>query len=213
MLREGLGGGQRVSAASAEGDWTTEDIAAAEQAMREMGQRPLFQVRDGESGLDAALAARGYEIRDPVWLYAAPIGAVLDVSKLGHTAFPVWPIPAIARQIWAEGGIGPGRLAVMERAGDPKTAFLARAGQTPAGVGFAALDGDIAMIHAIEVRPTSRRKGVGADILVAFSQWAQDVGASWIGLAVTKENFAANGLYAKLGMAVVTHYHYRRGQE
>ena len=62
-LRRGEGGGNRVSAATLEGDLA--DPGAAEQAMRQMGQAPLFMVRPGEDALDVTLAARGYLTRDP----------------------------------------------------------------------------------------------------------------------------------------------------
>lgn len=40
LIREGQGGGQRVSAASATGNWTEADIPTAEAAMRALGQPP-----------------------------------------------------------------------------------------------------------------------------------------------------------------------------
>lgn len=48
ILREGQGGGKRVSAATARGAITGADIPTAEAAMREMDQRPLFMVRAGK---------------------------------------------------------------------------------------------------------------------------------------------------------------------
>ena len=41
--------------------------------MRKMEQRPLFMVRAGEDDLDALLAARGYDVVDPVTVLSAPI--------------------------------------------------------------------------------------------------------------------------------------------
>jgi len=49
-LRDGQGGGQRVSAATAEDAFTVKDISAAEDAMRSGGQQPLFQVRNETCG-------------------------------------------------------------------------------------------------------------------------------------------------------------------
>ncbi len=46
-----------------------------------LGQPPLFMIRDGEEALDAALAARGYAIMDPVTLYVAAV-ATLAVRAL-----------------------------------------------------------------------------------------------------------------------------------
>jgi hypothetical protein len=74
MLRDGAGGGKRVSAATAEGAWVTDDLPTAEAAMRDMAQKPLFLIRDGDATLDDTLATRHYSIIDPVVAYAAPIG-------------------------------------------------------------------------------------------------------------------------------------------
>ncbi|WP_309668310.1 hypothetical protein [Tabrizicola sp.] len=66
-LRDGAGGGKRVSAASCDGVWSDGDLAAAEAEMAV----PLFLIRAGDSALDLALAARGDRIVDPVVAYAA----------------------------------------------------------------------------------------------------------------------------------------------
>ena len=55
LIRKGLGGGQRVSAASAQGDVTGDDLALAETAMRALGQSPLFLIRETDGVLDAAV--------------------------------------------------------------------------------------------------------------------------------------------------------------
>ena len=43
-IREGQGGGQRVSAATANGPVTEADLPQAEAAMRALGQTPLFGI-------------------------------------------------------------------------------------------------------------------------------------------------------------------------
>jgi GNAT superfamily N-acetyltransferase len=207
LIREGAGGGKRVSAASAAGDWHEGDIAAAEAAMTALGQDQLFVIWPWDQALDDALAARGYDKIDPVLAYAAPVSAFPAPPPL--TSFPHWPPMQIGREIWAEGGIGPGRLAVMDRALGPKTAILARSGDRPSGMGFVALHDGIALIHAVEVRPSQRRKGAARNILCAAAQWAAENGADRLALAVTEANGPARALYASLGMQVVGHYHYR----
>lgn len=207
-IREGAGGGQRVSAASAESDWQEADIAQAEASMEALGQGRLWVLRAGEARLDAALAARGYRRHDPVVAYAAPVAALAgEVSPMA--AFAHWPPLAIARDLWAEGGIGPARIAVMERVIGPKTAILGRTQDTPSGVAFVALHGDTAMLHALEVRPDLRRQGSARNILCAAANWAQDQGAARLALVVTEQNAAARALYERLGMIAVGHYHYR----
>ena len=209
MIRKGAGGGKRVSAATMENDVTEADIATAETEMRALGQDALFMLRPEHSALDQMLDLRGYRVIDPVDLYAAPVAALTRERLPLVTVFHIWPPLAIMPDLWAEGGIGPARIAVMNRVAVPKTAILARHSDQPAGVGFVAIHNGIAMIHAIEVVPSLRRQGVGAKILRAAAEWAQDNGAAHLSLAVTCANTEANALYTSLGMTVVGHYHYR----
>jgi ribosomal protein S18 acetylase RimI-like enzyme len=203
-LRDGAGGGKRVSAASCDGPFTTADLDVVEAAMAQ----PLMLIRAGEEELDAALDARGWRIVDPVVAYAAPVAA-LAADLPGLTAFPHWPPLEIARSIWAEGGIGPARLAVMERVRGPKTALLGRIDDRPAGVVFVACHGPEAMLHALEVRAAYRRQGLAGNLVVAAANWAAEAGATRLSLVVTRQNAAARALYARLGLEVVGEYHYR----
>lgn len=211
-LRQGNGGGQRVSATTVEGHFTEADISSAEDAMRDMNQRPLFMLRDTDMSLDHLLDARGYEVVDPVSVYLSPIENL--TAKLPLTAaMPSWPPLAIQLEIWGAGGIGPARLAVMDRCDRPKTSIVGRTGDVPAGTAFAALDGDIAMVHAIEVHPEMRRHGVGRHLIQASANWASEQSGAWLSLAVTRANGPANDLYRALGLEDVARYHYRRMPE
>lgn len=207
-LREGRGGGQRVSAATAEGPVGPADLAAMDAAQAALGQRALVMVRPGEAALDAVLAAAGYRVKDPVIGYAAPAGA-LALPLPPATAIPHWPPLALTCDLWAEGGIGPGRVAVMDRAAGPRTAIIARLGDAPAGAAFVALHGAAAMLHAIEVAPRHRRRGAARSLIAAAAAWAAERGAATLSLVVTEANAPARALYASLGMTEVGHYHYR----
>jgi GNAT superfamily N-acetyltransferase len=207
-IREGGGGGQRVTAATAAGDWTDADIPLAEAEMHALGQPPLFLIQAGDVALDAALDARGYCLHDPVVAYAVAARNIPPPPLM--TTFPHWPPLAIADALWAAGGIGPARLAVMHRARGPKTAILARAGDRPAGIAFVALSGTTAMLHALEVSPAHRRQGSAQNILAAAAEWTLAQGGDTLSLVVTKANIAARNLYASRGMQGVGHYHYRQ---
>jgi len=208
-IRDGAGGGKRVCAATADGAWGVDDIDAAEAAMTALDQDKLFMLRVGEDELDQALDAHGYRVIDPVWIYSVPVRK-LTTEILPHaTAMTVWPPLAIQTELWAEGGIGPARLDVMNRCDCPKTSILGRAKDQPAGSAFVACDGDTAMIHAIEVTSALRRLGVARNILRAAAHWAQVQGAQDLTLLVTKANEGANALYASLGFDIVGQYHYR----
>lgn len=201
LCRDGAGGGKRVSAASCEdASWTEADLDRLDS--------PLVLIRPGDEPLDTALAARGWQNVDPVLAFAAPVSRlVADLPPLA--AFPHWPPLEIARTLWAEGGIGPARLAVMERVSCPKAALLARTGDRPSAVAFVAVHGAEAMLHALEVRATLRRQGAGQTLVQAAANWAAAQGAQRLSLVVTRHNLAASALYTRLGMQVVGQYHYR----
>lgn len=206
-IREGAGGGSRVSCATGPADDAGIELAAAK--MRELGQTPIFMIRDGDDELDGFLAARGYRVKDPVTLYAAPVDRIAIDWTYSTEIYDIWPPIAIQREIWANGGIDDARLNVMNRTTGPKTTIMGRIGDIPAGTGFIAISGQIAMVHALEVSPNCRRKGVAVRILRRMAFWAKSNGAAHISLVVTEANLAANALYTSLGFDVVGHYHYR----
>lgn len=210
-MRDGAGGGKRVSAASLIGDTapTDADIDAAAADMQTQGQPPLFMVRDTDTALDAALGARGYDIIDPVQIHlgdAADIGATPPPPV---TTFQSAEPLAIMREIWQDGGIGPSRIAVMARAQGPKTYLLGRINDRAAGVAYVAISQGIAMLHALEVHETHRRHGLGRHLMAAAARWATQQGARDLCVLVTTANQGANALYASLGMQGVGQYHYR----
>lgn len=212
-LRRGEGGGNRVSAATALGPGAAEAIPAAEAAMRAWGQRPLFMLAPGEEALDAALVARGYLLHEPVVLMAGVAAELAAHDPAGFAAIRCESPLALMREIWAEGGIGPGRIAVMARSGTARAFLLGRIDDRPAGCAFVAREGDHAMLHALHVAPWARRRGVARWLAGAAAAWGRDVGARVLGLAVGEGNATARSLYAGMGMAVEGRYHYRIAPE
>lgn len=202
-------GGSRVSAATAEMMVHDSEIPEAETAMREAGQTPLFMIRQKDAGLDALLAARGYQVKDPVTLYAAPVDRIAIERPPPVTAFTVWPPLAVQVELWAAGGIGQGRRDVMDRARAPKTSLLGRLDDRPAGTVFVGMAADCAMIHALEISPPHRRRGLASALTRAAAFWAKAEGAAYLALVVTQANHGANLLYTSLGMTAVGQYHYR----
>lgn len=212
LLRDGQGGGKRVSAATASEPVAEDDIPAAEKGMRGYGQTPLFMVREGDQSLDAALATRGYGIVDPVNAYVAPVSLLTDIPIPRVTAFAIWEPLAIMAEIWAKGGIGPDRLNVMARA-QTKTGILGRWNEKPAGTAFAAIHDGIAMVHAVEVLPHQRRQGMASWLMRRAAYWAAENGAHTLAVLCTEENTAANLLYQRLGFRKLCGYHYRQHPE
>ncbi|MHA7828592.1 MAG: GNAT family N-acetyltransferase [Roseovarius sp.] len=212
-IRDGQGGGKRVSAATARARIiTADDLPAAESAMLDLGQTPLFMIRAGDEALDTLLAGAGYAVIDPVNIHLAPV-TDLNAPQPHSTSFAIWEPLAIQIDMWAQGGIGPGRVAVMRRAQCPKTSILARDGQRAAATAYVGLHDGIAMIHALEVAPHCRRRGMGRRVMLRAAGWARENGATHIAAVCTQQNTAANALYASLGMALVGQYHYRIKEE
>lgn len=206
MIRDGAGGGSRVSAATALVPGEIGDIPAAEAAMEELGQVPKFMVRPGETALGAALAARGYREQDPTSLYLIGCDALARPDR--ESVVPGWPPLAVQREIWAAGGIGPARLAVMERARAPRTSLLGRLDNRVAGTAYVGIHGDTAMLHALEVAMPFRRRGLARQMVAGAAHWAELNGAVRLSLLVTRANVAANRLYASMGFELLEGYRY-----
>ena len=209
-IRAGCGGGKRVSAATATRALSRDELATAEEAMHDLGQNALFQIRAGDAALDAELAANGYCIVDPTNIHVAPVTNLTVQTPPRVTTFAVWEPLEIMREIWGEGGIGAARIAVMERAEGPKTGLFGRHDNRPAAAGFVAGHGPIAVVHALEVRPAHRRAGMGRWMMVEAAHWAARHGAEHVAVLCTKANAAANGLYSSMGFAHAGAYHYRQ---
>ena len=212
-LRLDPSGSSRVSAATAQAPVQAGDIAQAAKAMQAANQRPLFMIRDTDGALDDDLAMLGYQIKDPVNIYAAPLDAIATNRPPPVTTFEIWPPLAAQVEIWAAGGIGAGRRAIMDRAPMPKTTILGRLQDRPAGTLFVGLAGQTAMIHALEIAAAHRRQGLARHMTIAAAFWAQAQHAKWLTLVATRANAGAHALYTSIGMAVVGQYHYRIAPE
>lgn len=210
VIRDGQGGGQRVSATIAKGPFTADDLPVAEDEMQALNQPRLFQIREGDTALDDLLDKQGYQIVDPVNLWVGTVDDIATEFPPPVTTFEVWEPLAIQIDIWAKGGIGPKRIDVMRRAKGPKTAMLGRLNDSPAGAGFVAMHNGIAMVHALEVLEHQRKQGMGVYFMRMAAFWARDNGASHLSVVCTRANAGANALYAKLGMSLAGQYHYRK---
>jgi len=211
-VRDGQGGGQRVSAATVNAPFIGADLTAAEAAMHSLGQTPLFQVREPGNALDLALDELGYGTRDHTLFYVLPIEKLTDRPIPRVTTFCIWEPLAIMREIWATDGITQTRLDVMARA-RCKTAILARWNEKPAGAGFVAVHGGVAMVHSLVVLPHQRRQGVADWIMRQAAIWGQRQGATHIAVLCVAGNAGANALYRALGFEQVGGYHYRAAPE
>jgi GNAT superfamily N-acetyltransferase len=169
-------------------------------------------LRPGEAALDAALAARAWRRGQPTLILAAE-AAALAVEPTPETALDCEGPLACMAGLWAAGGIGAERRAVMARAAGPKAWLLGRAEDAPAACAFVAAAGGAAMLHALEVAPWARRRGLGALLTRAAASWALAQGAPVLALAAPEANGPARALYAGLGFAEAARYHYRLAPE
>ncbi len=203
-IRDGRGGGQRVSAASGSGD-----ISVAEEAMAAIGQDKLFMIQGEQTELDAALADRGYVVKDPVDLLVCDAAEMADGFRPKLDAiFAEFPLPILA-EIWAEGGIGPARLDVMRRATCDKTFVMGRIDARASAAAFVGASGGICMAHAVEVLKRERRRGVAERMMRAAAWWGLRQGAKTFCVLTTQANDGAQSLYRKMGMETAAQYHYR----
>lgn len=206
LIREGAGGGKRVSATTLLSDIDTTEINSAVTKMKSLGQTPLFMIRKTDTELDAVLNAEGYKIIDPVVILVG------QTQKLARTppeeTYSIVELNAPndnAKAIWAAGGIDQGRLNIMARVKGAKSILFA----DQMGVAFAAAHNDVAMIHAVEVATEYRRKGVANALMYKAFRWAKDQNCKWTAVLTVKENIPARTLYQNLGMTETAAYHYR----
>ncbi len=205
MIREGAGGGQRVSAATLEAPLKDVDILNAEHKMEALGQRSLFMVRDTDTELDVVLEQANYGIVDPVVVLASSVNDLLNHKYTNHETSLSQTPSQNAKTIWADGGIGPDRLAIMARVSEPKAIIQSQ----NMGVAFTASHKGIAMVHAVEVSKDHRRKGVANVLMYKAALWAQEQGCDWLAVLTVRENTPACTLYQTLGMTEAAAYHYR----
>ena len=204
----GFGAGGRVSSARAAGAWVPDDIRAAEAVHRAWNQQPMFRVLDTDRALIDALTAAGYRAETPTAIMQAQVAALTDQAIPYLTTFAVWPPLAIQRDLWSAGNIVPSRQAVMDRVTGPKTAILGRIDDRAAGAAFAAIHADVAMVHAVEVLPPFRRRGLAGWMMRQAAFWAGDGGATRVGLAVSRANAGARATWDRLGFSEVAGYAY-----
>lgn len=207
-IGRGPGGGGRVSSARALEGWNPEGLAEAAQVHRDWGQRALFRAPEADLRLTGALADAGYRRHDPVMVMETPAAALNDRGIPPLAAIPSWPPLAIQREIWAAGQFGPGHLAVMARVSLPRMSILGRIDDRSAGTLFLAIDGPVAMVHAVVIRPGVRRQGVAGWLIRAAAMQAQRAGAERLALAVALDNDPAIALYRKLGFTESGRYAY-----
>lgn len=202
------GGGDRVNSAHSAGEWQDADIAQVARAYRDAGRSPLFQVRDDDARLSDRLSEMGFGPSRGTAVLSVMAQDLTDREIPPVTAFAMWPPLAIQRDIWRAAGIDAGRQEVMARVGLPKAAILGRIEDRAAGAAFVAQSAGVAVVHALEITASLRRKGLAGWMMRRAAIWACENGADRLVLAVMRDNDAALALYRGLGFREIGGYSY-----
>jgi GNAT superfamily N-acetyltransferase len=195
-------------------------IDAVERFYAERGSPACFQLSPAAepAGLDATLAARGYEAFAEV---------SVEVAAAAQVAVPAAP-GLLARctddfdEEWFDVGGRRGRFsgpaaaiyrAMLERLRGRAGFASAAVGGEIAAVGLCVAAPPWAGVFSMLTLPGFRGQRLGAGVLGAIAGWALDRGAERLYLQVEVENTAARSLYARAGFAPRYAYHYRRQRE
>jgi len=206
LIRQGLGGGQRVSSTTLLADTDNPDIASAADKMRSLGQKPLFMLRNSDGSLDVRLNELGYKIVDPVVVLITPTDNLLNAPPRQAHPVRMLDTPCTnAKTVWKSGGIDQPRLDVMARVKGAKIYLDAHG----TGIAFAACHNGIAMVHAVEVSKDYRRKGIANALMSQAALWAKKQGCARIAVLTVRANTPARALYDRLNMKEAAAYHYR----
>jgi ribosomal protein S18 acetylase RimI-like enzyme len=213
VVRRSAGAGGRAGSIWMRGDPGmpfNDALAQAAAMQRGWGEQPLLMLPDAEPEHAAAAGAAGWTIGERTTVMAA---RTADVSAYGTGGLMVVQVRsplAVMEELWDSTGTDAARRAVMDRTPEPKVSLMLREDDRPAAAAFVAVDGEVAMLHAVMVGEPWRRRGVGRALTAAAAAWAQGAGAPSIGLAVLASNAPAVALYRRMGFEVRGGYRYAR---
>lgn len=177
------------------------------------GIRPMFRLPDilGLDALDAALAARGYEIGEPTSvLVGSASGFVLDPEVQFSVNYDLaWLLTYMRGS-----GRGAGRQEAIERlmsrVQNPRAfARIERDGEITCN-GLGVVHNRVLWLFGIATVPEFRRKGLAARLVGSLIAWGARQGAIRTALQVSTGNAGAVRLYEGMEMTRAYGYHYRR---
>jgi GNAT superfamily N-acetyltransferase len=200
--------------------WTANDggalrldakIEAAECFYERHGARPRFQLTPASvpTGLDDALAARGYRAAASVLVQTAVVGDVQESdAAVAERADAAW----LETWLTARGFDREPALAAAAAIFSPPGAF-ARVPATgpPLAIGRAVAADGFVGIFAMQTLAEARRRGYARRILHALLRWGARRGASRAYLQVEETNVPARALYDEYGFETSYVYVYRFG--
>lgn len=189
-------------------------IVAAEEFYAAHGAPARFQISPPVCwpGLDAALAARGYQRSGQMSLRMADTATVLGNAPDSPLRIVVDDEPTDA---WFDGwraatGDDPVPYRAMcERVRQPVGYVRALDGDEVVAVGRTVADDGWVGVFGMATLPAARGKGAAKTVLAALAEWAGRRGAGRMYLQVEGDNNAAMRLYGRMGFRELCGYHYR----
>ena len=188
-------------------------VAQCVARYRDEGLEPVFRLVDRGAALtvDAWLAARGWQQRDPTLVLWRALSAVdapapsLDEAQCLPLAAWIAAYVAVTGDQRDQGA----HAEILQRIG-PRAARLAllRGGE-PVACALAVWSEPFVALVDLAVRPDWRRQGLGNALVRQALRWGQAQGAEGMLLQVVAANAPARALYAGLGFEPAYSYWYR----
>lgn len=188
-----------------------EKIAHCERVYGERGLPAIYRLsgHTRPAGLDAMLAALGYESFSPTEVHSAPIDpATLAGPEVASPRLEEWfdMVGDLRGSPVAHRGAHIARLAALPLAMRPVAVLAAG---VPMATGLAILeDGHVGLFDVV-TRESERRRGFARTIVAALLRWGREEGARQAYLQVEEGNVPALALYEGFGFAPAYRYWYR----
>jgi ribosomal protein S18 acetylase RimI-like enzyme len=190
------------------------DAVEAWYADRDLPTRIQLVDRDAPSGLADRLDARGWGESPDVYVMTAELGHVLRAAPtLADLEVRVDTEPDDTwLSCYRQDGVTPRTLVREILTNHPAAVFASlREGGRCVAIARGCVDDRWAGIHAVEVVPSERGRGLGAIATAAALRWCGQRGARRTYLQVSVDNTPAVQLYERLNFGVHHHYRYREG--
>jgi len=175
------------------------------------GLPPIFKLVEGVAhpgDLSGRLRARGYGWRTET----LTMTGLLEGDEVSAAVIEDQPGQAF-RAVFADAAFGVAagageRLDALGRMPAPRAFARIELEGAPAAIGTCAVEGEWAGIFAMRTAPAFRRRGLGARIFAALTDFARQAGASRGYLQVEADNAPAIGLYRSAGFEEAYRYRY-----
>lgn len=177
------------------------DLAGLRAAIR---QSPLCP-----PGLPAILTAAGWTPRYETLVMAADLAKTDIPAGMDH--LPTHDIQRFSEacvRIDSREATAPVLAGIISAIQPTAGLFLMEGTEGPNAVGICVQDGDLAGLQQIVVEPSSRRRGIGLELVTAALRWAKLRGARYAWLQVMADNQPACSLYQRLGFKSIYQYAY-----